>query len=67
VRHLRQAGAAQADPPTLNPAHDSIVVRRQILAKEPAKLAELYAKLFAWDINTNNALNYRMVNTGSGR
>ena len=31
----------------------------QILAKEPAKLAEFYTKLFAWDVDANNALNYR--------
>src|SRR5271166_2046932 len=43
------------------------VMQWQILAKEPDKLAEFYTKLFAWDINTNNALNYRMVDTGSER
>jgi predicted enzyme related to lactoylglutathione lyase len=30
-------------------------------------MAEFYAKLFDWDINTNNALNYRMIDTGSER
>jgi uncharacterized protein len=39
----------------------------QILAKEPDKLAEFYTRLFAWDVNTNNALNYRMIDTGSER
>jgi uncharacterized protein len=39
----------------------------QILAKAPDKLADFYTKLFDWDINTNNALNYRMVDTGSER
>jgi predicted enzyme related to lactoylglutathione lyase len=43
------------------------VMQWQILAKEPAKLADFYSKLFAWDINTNNALNYRMIDTGSER
>jgi predicted enzyme related to lactoylglutathione lyase len=43
------------------------VMQWQILAKEPAKLADFYTKLFAWDVNTNNALNYRMVDTGSER
>ena len=43
------------------------VMRWQILAKEPDKLADFYTKLFDWDINTNNALNYRMVDTGSER
>jgi predicted enzyme related to lactoylglutathione lyase len=42
-------------------------MRWQILAKEPDKAAEFYKKLFAWDIDTNNALNYRMVDTGSER
>ena len=40
-------------------------MRWQILAKEPGKLAEFYTKLFAWEIDTNNALDYRMVDTGS--
>jgi uncharacterized protein len=43
------------------------VMQWQILAKEPAKMADFYTKLFAWDINTNNALNYRMVDTCSER
>jgi uncharacterized protein len=43
------------------------VMQWQILAKEPDKLVDFYTKLFDWDINTNNALNYRMVDTGSER
>lgn len=43
------------------------VMRWQILAKEPERVAEFYTKLFAWDVNTNNALNYRMIDTGSER
>ena len=43
------------------------VMQWQILAKEPAKLADFYTKLFAWDVNANNALNYRMIDTGSER
>jgi predicted enzyme related to lactoylglutathione lyase len=43
------------------------VMQWQILAKEPDKVADFYTKLFDWDINTNNALNYRMVDTGSER
>jgi predicted enzyme related to lactoylglutathione lyase len=39
----------------------------QILARNPAKEAEFYTKLFDWEVNTNNALNYRMVDTGSDR
>jgi predicted enzyme related to lactoylglutathione lyase len=43
------------------------VTQWQILAKEPGKLAEFYADLFAWEVNANNALDYRMVSTGSDR
>jgi predicted enzyme related to lactoylglutathione lyase len=43
------------------------VMQWQIVAKEPDKLADFYTKLFDWDVNTNNALNYRMVDTGSER
>jgi predicted enzyme related to lactoylglutathione lyase len=39
----------------------------QILAKDPDKLAGFYSKLFAWDIVTNNALGYRMIDTCSER
>jgi uncharacterized protein len=43
------------------------VMQWQILAKQPDKLADFYTKLFDWEINTNNALNYRIVDTGSER
>jgi predicted enzyme related to lactoylglutathione lyase len=43
------------------------VMQWQILAKDPAKVEEFYTKLFAWEIQANNALNYRMVDTGSER
>jgi predicted enzyme related to lactoylglutathione lyase len=39
----------------------------QILARNPANEADFYTKLFDWEVNTNNALNYRMVDTGSER
>jgi predicted enzyme related to lactoylglutathione lyase len=39
----------------------------QILARDPDKLSAFYSKLFAWDIITNNALNYRMIDTCSER
>ena len=43
------------------------VMQWQILAKDPAKAAEFYTKLFNWEINTNNALSYRTVDTASER
>jgi predicted enzyme related to lactoylglutathione lyase len=39
----------------------------QMLARDPAKQAAFYTSLFDWTVNTNNALNYRMVDTGSER
>jgi uncharacterized protein len=43
------------------------VMQWQIVAKNPDKLADFYTRLFDWEVNTNNALNYRMVSTGSKR
>jgi len=37
------------------------------MSKNPDKTAAFYAKLFDWKINTDNALNYRVVDTGSKR
>src|SRR5262249_10332217 len=37
----------------------------QIITTQPEKVQEFYTDLFGWDINTNNALGYRMVDTGS--
>jgi len=43
------------------------VVQWQIVAKEPELVARFYAALFGWKVNTNNALGYRMLDTGSAR
>ena len=43
------------------------VMQWQILARDPAKATEFYTNLFDWTVNANNALNYRMVDTGSDR
>ena len=43
------------------------VMQWQIVARNPAQETEFYCKLFDWEVNTNNALNYRMVDTGSER
>jgi predicted enzyme related to lactoylglutathione lyase len=39
----------------------------QIVARSPDQEAEFYSKLFGWEVNANNALNYRMMDTGSER
>jgi predicted enzyme related to lactoylglutathione lyase len=43
------------------------VMQWQIIAKDPDKLAEFYQGLFDWSLRTDNALGYRMVDTGSDR
>ena len=42
------------------------VVHFEIMGKETAKLASFYSGLFGWKIDTNNPMNYGMVDTGSG-
>jgi predicted enzyme related to lactoylglutathione lyase len=41
------------------------VTQFQIVAKDPDKAAKFYGELFGWTIDTNNALGYRVVKTGS--
>jgi uncharacterized protein len=41
------------------------VIQFQILSKTPDETARFYSELFGWDINANNALGYREINTGS--
>ena len=43
------------------------VMRWQILSKDPDKAAEFYTNLFDWTVKADNALGYRMVDTGSER
>jgi predicted enzyme related to lactoylglutathione lyase len=40
------------------------VVRWQVIAREPERLASFYAELFGWTIDAGNALGYREVRTG---
>ena len=40
------------------------VVHWEIWAKDAKKLQDFYAKLFEWTINTNNPINYGLVQTG---
>ena len=43
------------------------VVQFQILARNPDVLTAFYAELFGWEVDSNNAMGYRTVDTGSGR
>jgi predicted enzyme related to lactoylglutathione lyase len=39
----------------------------QIVTRQPEKLQTFYSTLFGWEIDANNALGYRVVDTGSER
>jgi predicted enzyme related to lactoylglutathione lyase len=39
----------------------------QIVTRQPEKLQNFYATLFGWEINADNALGYRIVDTASER
>jgi predicted enzyme related to lactoylglutathione lyase len=41
------------------------VMEFQILSKAPDATAEFYSALFGWTVDSNNALGYRQINTGS--
>jgi predicted enzyme related to lactoylglutathione lyase len=42
------------------------VVRWQIVASEPEKVADFYSRLFGWKVTADNALGYRQFETGNG-
>jgi len=41
------------------------VTQFQILSKDPERTANFYSQLFQWSIDSNNALGYRQIRTGS--
>src|SRR5262245_42057374 len=43
------------------------VIHWQIVTRQPEKLQQFYAEAFGWDIDANNALGYRTVDTGCER
>ena len=43
------------------------VMQWQILAKSPDQLSSFYSEVFGWKTNSDNALGYRTIDTGSGR
>lgn len=42
------------------------VVKWQIVCQEPEKVASFYSSLFNWEVDSDNALGYRMFRNGSG-
>jgi hypothetical protein len=43
------------------------VVQWQIVAKDRDAVARFYSALFGWKVQTDNALGYRVIETGNGR
>jgi predicted enzyme related to lactoylglutathione lyase len=43
------------------------VTHWQIVARNPDRIAEFYTKLFSWEMQVDNALGYRMIDTASER
>ena len=43
------------------------VMQWQILARDPDRLTAFYSTLFGWRVSADNAMGYRMVDTGSER
>ena len=41
------------------------VVHWEILSEDPGKIQEFYANLFGWHVDTNNPMDYGMVDTHS--
>lgn len=40
------------------------VVHWELMSKDPAKVADFYAKIFGWKVDHRPELNYRIVETG---
>ena len=43
------------------------VMQWQMLSNKPDELAKFYTQLFGWKVNTNNAMAYRAIDTGSSQ
>ena len=43
------------------------VVQWQIVASDAEKVAQFYTDLFGWRVRSDNALGYRMLESGNGR
>jgi len=41
------------------------VVQFQILSKNPDQTAQFYSSLFGWEVDSNNPMGYRRIQTGS--
>ncbi len=41
------------------------VVHWELMSKEPAKVADFYAKIFGWKVQHRPEINYRVVETGA--
>ncbi len=59
------APAPPAPRPRKRGTKGSPVVKWQMIARDPERLAAFYSELFGWTIDAENALHYREVATGS--
>ncbi len=41
------------------------VVHWELMSKEPAKVADFYARIFGWKVQHHPEINYRVVETGA--
>ena len=41
------------------------VIHWELMSKEPAKVADFYARIFGWKVDHHPAINYRVVDTGA--
>ncbi|MFN7999396.1 MAG: VOC family protein [Bryobacteraceae bacterium] len=41
------------------------VLQFQIISKSPAETASFYSSLFGWTVDSNNAMGYRRIETGT--
>jgi uncharacterized protein len=41
------------------------VMQFQIISKDPEETAKFYGEMFEWKVNSDNAMGYRRINTGS--
>jgi len=60
----KRPAARRAAPAKAKPRHP--VVHWEIQSQDPGRLHSFYSNVFGWKIDTNNPMNYGMVNSGGG-
>jgi len=60
----RRAAPAKAAPAKAKATHP--VIHWEIQSQDPGRLHSFYTNVFGWKIDTNNPMNYGMVESGGG-